>query len=167
MLSLGSNLGDRITHLQKACEKINKEIGEITSISAIYDTPPMGFNAPQSFLNICLSCLTPYSPEKCLEKIHNIEAEMGRIRVDGSYTSRTIDIDIIFFNSLIKSDESPLIPHPSYHVRKFVLIPLNDLDPLFRDPRDQRTVNQILSACPDHSEIHKFKKKSFRFNINF
>lgn len=163
VLSLGSNLGDREMHLRTACTAIREELGEILALSSVYDTPPLGFQAEQSFLNLCILCSTAYSPEESLEIIHAIEARMGRIRVEGRYISRTIDIDILFYNSLIRSNAPPLIPHPSFHLRKFVLLPLNDLDPQMRDPRDQRTVKEILNDCPDHSEIHLFKNFLFPF----
>lgn len=164
VLSLGSNLGDREAHLTQACELIREKIGEIVSFSSVYDTPPMGFHAPQSFLNMCVCCTSIYSPQESLNIIHEIEAQMGRLRVEGTYISRNIDIDIIFFNSIVRSHEAPLIPHPSFQLRKFVLLPLNDLDPNLRDPRDQRTVKEILTACDDQSEIHLFKKNLLPFH---
>jgi 2-amino-4-hydroxy-6-hydroxymethyldihydropteridine diphosphokinase len=158
VLSLGSNLGDREGHLKEACVHIEEKIGKITALSRIYDTPPLGFEASQSFYNVCLVCETALSPEAAIETIHGIEAEMGRVRVEGQYVSRTIDIDIVFFNTLIRSENAPLLPHPSYHLRKFVLLPLNDLDSEMRDPRDGRSVKMLLADCPDQSEIHPLKK---------
>ncbi len=161
VLSLGSNIEDRLGHLKSACELIAQNIGPIDEYSHIYDTPPMGFEAETTFLNMCLQCQTALSPEALLERIHTIEQQMGRIRLGGGYTSRTIDIDIVFYGNLIRPSENPVIPHPSYHLRKFVLTPLNDLDTPWQDPVSHLPVDQLLQNCPDDSILYFFRKKDF------
>lgn len=151
--SLGSNLGDRLSHLHNACAAIEAQIGKIQHLSPVYETPPWGFDAETAFLNMCATCFTTLSAEETLEEIHRIEKEAGRIRTGAGYISRTLDIDIIFFGEETRTDHVPLLPHPCFRERKFVLVPLNDIAPNYTDPVSHLTVSQLLEMCPDDSPI--------------
>ncbi|OFZ61337.1 MAG: 2-amino-4-hydroxy-6-hydroxymethyldihydropteridine diphosphokinase [Bacteroidetes bacterium RIFCSPHIGHO2_02_FULL_44_7] len=161
VLGLGSNLGDRIANLQEACLRIEQEIGPITSYSSVYDSPPLGFEATSTFLNMCITCATPFFPQTVLTKIQSIENDLGRIRSETGYISRTLDIDIIFFNHLVLTEGPALIPHPAFRERKFVLLPLNDLDASFMDPVTHLTMKELLYTCSDDSLISCSKKNLF------
>lgn len=161
ILGLGSNLGDRIANLQQACLQIEQEIGPIEAYSSVYDSPPLGFEATTTFLNMCIRCTTELPPDAVLAKIHAIEHDLGRVRSENGYISRTLDIDIIFFNHLIQTTGPALLPHPAFRERKFVLLPLNDLDPNFIDPVSLLTVKQLLQNCGDNSLVSCSKKNLF------
>ena len=156
VLSLGSNLGDRTSYLQQATQQL-KSFGEITGISSTYETPPVGFEADTNFLNICIELDTHLSPKDLLSGIHSIESEMGRIRSEEGYISRTIDIDIIFFGEQILQSETLHIPHPSFRERKFVLKPLIDLGIHRTDPVTHLTVEQLLNNCIDKTPISVYE----------
>lgn len=161
ILGLGSNLGDRIANLQQACLRIEQEIGPINAYSSVYDSPPLGFEAETTFLNMCIRCTTSLPPDAVLTRIHAIENDLGRVRSKTGYISRTIDIDMIFFNQLIQTTGAVLIPHPAFRDRKFVLLPLNDLDANFIDPVTHLSVKQLLQKCVDKSLISCSKKNLF------
>ena len=158
-LSLGSNLGDRLNNLQLACHQLSEKVGEIIKISSVYQTPPFGFHAENDFLNTCLLIETEYDPLDLLQLLNSIETDLGRDRGDRGYTSRTIDLDIIFFNDLVFESEKLTIPHSRFRERKFVLLPLNDLEPDKLDPETHLTVKQLLECCNDISNIFAFQKQ--------
>eukprot|EP01093_Parvamoeba_rugata_P013164 TRINITY_DN3994_c0_g2_i1.p1 TRINITY_DN3994_c0_g2~~TRINITY_DN3994_c0_g2_i1.p1 ORF type:complete len:136 (-),score=22.29 TRINITY_DN3994_c0_g2_i1:5-412(-) len=122
-LSIGSNLGDRLLLLQKAIFEIGKVAGEIRQVSAIYETPSWGFEG-EDFFNACLELQTLLSPEDLLSQLLTIETNFGRERKDGDgYQSRTLDIDIIYYEKEIIDTENLTVPHPKMQERKFILKP--------------------------------------------
>lgn len=145
-LSLGSNLGDRIKLLEKSIAELNHQ-GKVIRCSKVYETPPWGFESQDHFLNICLEYQTPLTPFELLDRINEIEFDLGRIRnPSAGYESRPIDIDIIFFNNLQMDSERLTIPHPEYSKRIFVLAPLNDLVPNHRDLLLKKTISELHST---------------------
>ena len=159
-LSLGSNLGDRFNTLQAAVKRINDSLGWVTNISAIYETEPVGFKSPTLFLNACVQIETDLEPQELLKKINEIENEFGRFRKsNGGYISRTLDIDILFYNHIIIDNEFIKIPHPRLKERLFVLTPLSDLDENLIDPISGLTVGELLKKCPDTSQLLTFNLK--------
>jgi deoxyguanosine kinase len=157
-LSIGSNLGDRYFNLQNAISEISKRIGKVRAVSPIYETEPIGFESTELFLNACLQLESSKSAIQILELLQEIEIEAGRIRSQNQgYISRIIDLDIIFFNNEIITTNNLNIPHPSFRDRLFVLLPLNDLNSQFIDPKTTSTVKKILEKCTDNSKITKVK----------
>ena len=103
-------------------------------ISKFYKNPAIGFDG-NSFVNICVEVVTHLSPNELLNTLLNIENEYGRKRLkSGEYSSRIIDIDIIFYENLSINQNGLVIPHPRMHSRHFVLIPMCDLNPDFIHP---------------------------------
>ena len=94
-LSIGSNLGNRNLNIASALEMIGNHIGAVTGLSSLFETTPWGFESEERFLNMVVSVDTDLEPKMVLEKIHDIEASLGRVRAAGQYISRTIDIDIL------------------------------------------------------------------------
>ena len=157
-LSLGSNLGDRYFNLQNAVSEISNQIGKITAISPIYETEPIGFSSTDLFLNVCVQIESSKNAFQILEILQKIEIEAGRIRSQNQgYISRIIDIDIIFYNQEKIETSNLLIPHPYFNERLFVLLPLNDLNSQFVDPKTSLTIKQLLDKCNDNSKITKIK----------
>ncbi len=156
-LSLGSNLGDRIQHLLDAQNEINKNVGEIISVSQVYENPPSGFDAEQDFLNMCIQLSTDLSPLELLEAIKQIEQEQGRtLSSKDGYSSRCIDIDIILYTNCVFQSEKLTVPHPHFRKRMFVLLPLNDIALNEIDPETMLTIEQLIDNCSDQSTMRIF-----------
>ena len=154
-LSIGSNLGDRLNHLQFGVNEL-QPLGLIEKISCIYETEAIGFETDNLFLNACLILRTRLSPEELLIKIHAIESAAGRVRIgDGKYHSRPLDIDIIFFNQDVFQSENLTIPQPKYAERKFVLLPLNDLSENLTDPVSKTSIKTLINDCLDLSKVEQ------------
>ena len=164
-LLLGSNQGDREGNLLKACAGISQRIGNIINRSSVYETEPWGFEDSTWFYNQALEIETELSPERMLEEIHGIEKELGRTREAPSnysgcscstgYSSRTIDIDILFYGSKIHFTEDLMIPHPRLHERKFTLLPLDEIAPGFIHPVYRKPVSGLLQHCIDEGSVNR------------
>ena len=151
-LSLGSNLGDRIGLLKSAVELLEQKYGVVTK-SPVYTSPPWGFKSKNEFLNMCVSFVSSESPQNVLQHCLDIEDGLGRERnktVDG-YTSRIIDIDILYFGVRLIEEANLHVPHHHLYRRKFVLLPLNDIAPDFIDPFRNKSVSILLNECEDSS----------------
>lgn len=155
-LSIGSNLGDRVTAISESLELIQKHAGDILSISKWYETEALGFDSENKFINLCIKIETLLSPFQLLMNLNDIEKELGRKRNGKGYIDRTIDIDIIFFEERQFETKFLTIPHPHFQSRKFVLQPLTDIAGRFIDPRSHLTIRQLLKNCTDQSEIYPF-----------
>ena len=154
-LSLGSNLGDRYLNLQKALLLIARNTGLITKVSSVYKNDAIGFDG-EFFLNACILLQTKKSPLEVLENLQKIEIELGKQKNDtGVYTSRTIDLDIIYFNDIILSSDELSIPHQRMVERNFVLKPLSDIAPQFYHPAEQKDTRNLLQECKDKSLLLK------------
>jgi 2-amino-4-hydroxy-6-hydroxymethyldihydropteridine diphosphokinase len=128
-LGLGSNLGDREKQIHYAVEKINERIGTVVSLSSFYETDPVGFTSEYLFLNAACHVKTSFQPLEILAITQQIEQELGRTAksVDKQYADRTIDIDLLLFDSLILHTNELTLPHPTLHERDFVLLPLAEI----------------------------------------
>jgi 2-amino-4-hydroxy-6-hydroxymethyldihydropteridine diphosphokinase len=154
--SIGSNLGDRISNLRNAVHELSEHVGQVTNVSPVYESEPVGFESNDQFLNACVKVETELSPQEVLATIHRIENKMGRIRnPDGSYASRTLDIDIILYGQKVLSSHELRIPHPLYKDRLFVLLPLTDIDPHLIDPLSGIAISTLLKSCGDTSGISR------------
>lgn len=158
ILSIGSNIGDRYSLLQKSLQEITIQLGKVNAISPIYESKALGFESEDLFLNMCIQIETPLTPIETLTILQDIEKKNGRVRFsNSSYSSRPLDIDIIFFNDLILDLPNLQIPHPRYTERLFVLIPLNEILKNQIDPRTFLTVAKVLSNCRDKSILTKYQ----------
>ena len=157
-MALGTNLGDRFEHLQSAVKAIFNRLGTITKISAVYQTPAIGFDGAD-FLNCVLALKTYHEAQDVLAEILNIEKALGRQRSNsGGYTSRAIDIDILFYDTIVINQDNLQVPHPQISNRKFVLQPLVDLAPELLHPVFQKTLATLLLETPDSSVIEQQSK---------
>jgi 2-amino-4-hydroxy-6-hydroxymethyldihydropteridine diphosphokinase len=154
-LGLGGNIGNLPVNFQKVKKRIDEECGKIIATSSIYMTPPMGFESNDFFWNQVVEIESLLQPEEILFKIRAIEKELGRMHVQGEYTSRPMDIDILYFDDKIIKTENLKVPHPRIPERKFVLVPLVELAPDFKHPFFGLTNFQLLGKCSDRSVIEK------------
>ena len=157
-LCLGGNIGDREKALQLALTKINATAGKIITKSAIYETEAWGVENQQAYLNQCVKIETTHSPEDLIATLLNIEKSLGRERsFNHIYESRTLDIDILFYNDFVVNKDHLVIPHPRLHLRKFVLIPMNEISQDYLHPILNKTIFSLLKECEDTSEVNHFK----------
>jgi len=142
---LGTNLGDKERNLCTAIDKIRERIGKVTSQSAFYASEPWGFESANSFLNAVVCAETSISPLQLMEETQKIEKEIGRNKksVDGLYSDRVIDIDILLYDDLILSTENLTIPHPLMTERLFVMKPLCEIAPELVIPGTEKTVQSF------------------------
>ena len=128
VLSLGTNQGNRLRNIENCIELIHQEVGTVIKISKLYETPSWGFEG-DAFYNCVLVVNTFSSAHKILDQILNIEQQLGRVRdTTLEYQSRIIDVDLIAFNEEIIDAEKLQVPHPLMQNRKFVLLPMLDLN---------------------------------------
>ncbi len=147
-LSLGSNKGNRSVLINKATDEIEKKIGIIISRSSMYQSKSWGFNS-NDFYNICLLIDTDIEPKSLLINLKKIEKSMGREDIDGSYSDRFIDIDILFYDNIIIDSEDLKIPHPKIEIRKFVLVPMLEIADDYMHPILNKTINELDNDCDD------------------
>ena len=128
-LSLGSSMGNKKGYLDAAIKKLDETRGvTVEKVSEYISTAPYGGVAENEFLNCAICVSTVLTSHALLDEIHRIEKECGRVR-DKHWGDRTLDIDIIFFGDKTLCDETLTIPHPDYHNRDFVKIPLKSIAP--------------------------------------
>lgn len=156
ILGLGTNLGDRAQNLVTALDHIRMQVGSIVRCSGVYETEPWGFESESSFLNLAISVETTLNPSGTLGRLLMIEALMGRLREGKGYSSRIIDIDILFFSDLIINEGDLIIPHPKLHLRRFVLKPLSDIEPGLIHPVFNKTINALLCDCQDNTIVNPY-----------
>jgi len=152
-LSLGSNLGNRLENLRKARALLAEEAGRINAVSDVYETEPWGHHCNCTFFNQVIELETLQDPLNLLSTIQQIEMRCGRVRSEKQYAARTIDIDILFYNTEHMVTGNLVIPHPLLHLRQFVLIPLADIAPSFVHPLLGITVKDLLDSCNDDKKI--------------
>ena len=152
-VGLGTNLGDKEQNLRDAVQKIEEQVGKVISLSAFYVTAPWGFTSENSFLNAAACVDTDLSPLAVLQETQAIERELGRTKksVDGVYSDRLIDIDLLFYEDLVLSVTSPTgvelnLPHPLMTERDFVMLPLAEIAPELVHPVFGKTMKEISSG---------------------
>lgn len=151
ILSIGSNQGNRLDNMERSLEMIHREIGTIIKVSKLYETPSWGFDS-DAFYNCALVLHTFASAHKILEQILNIEKRLGRVRGDTlEYQSRIIDIDLITFDETIIDTEELHIPHPLMQNRRFVLLPMLELNLDWMHPVLHKKIPELLEISPDQS----------------
>jgi 2-amino-4-hydroxy-6-hydroxymethyldihydropteridine diphosphokinase len=151
VLSLGTNQGNRIHNIENGLQLIHREIGTIIKVSKLYETPSWGFES-DAFYNCVLVVHTFSSAHKILEQILNIEKRLGRVRGDAlGYQSRIIDIDLIAFNEEIIDTEELQVPHPLMQNRRFVLLPMLDLNLDWIHPVLHKKTAELVEVSPDKS----------------
>jgi 2-amino-4-hydroxy-6-hydroxymethyldihydropteridine diphosphokinase len=156
-LCLGGNIGDRKMALKHALSKIEEQIGKISDQSSIYETEAWGVENQQAYLNQCVEVKTTLSAFSLIESLLLIEKELGRMRtISATCEPRTIDLDILFYNHDIINECKLIVPHPRLHLRKFVLIPLNEIAPNYLHPLLNKTIFSLLSECNDSSDVKQF-----------
>lgn len=155
-LSLGTNLGNRINYLQKALELLNNRGCSVVNVSPVYESTPIGFSSEDLFLNVAVLIRTRYTPFELLQILKGIENDLGRTKKSTKhYESRVIDLDIIFYGTSRIQSEELTVPHPLYHERLFVLLPLLDIDPNLCDPATRKLIKEYINPILPQQIISK------------
>lgn len=150
VLSLGTNLGNRLQQIEIAIALLHRKAGTVVKVSALYETPSWGFESTP-FYNCALLLHTQKEAKALLETCQAIELEMGRTHTKAGYEARIIDIDVIAFNEEIISTNTLQVPHPLMQDRLFVLLPMRDLQLDWRHPILQKHLPDLLKAAEDKS----------------
>ncbi len=151
-LLLGGNIGNTEALLKEAINHISK-LGEVTAKSRIYASEAWGFESDNNFLNIAIIIKTEFAAEELLLELQQIENKMGRIRLGNGYSSRTMDIDILFYDDIVLKSEKLEIPHPRLHQRMFTLMCLMDISPNYNHPVFNTTITELTKSCTDNIKV--------------
>lgn len=154
-LGIGGNIGDKRKNFQQVHVLIEKKLGKVLKKSSVYETPPWGFQSEDAFWNEVMLIETKLEAEEVLWRINEIEAFFGRKRGKERYSSRQMDIDILYFNDEYFETKTLIIPHPKIQERRFVLIPLAEIAPDFKHPLLRMNSLEMLGNCLDKSMIKK------------
>lgn len=148
IIAVGSNMGDRLSYIQKTGEFLESlSEGEIQK-SSIWESEPIG-GARYTFLNCVAKIITSLEPEILLKKVKEFEQACGRQKNPVRWGPRVIDLDLIAFADLVIQKEDLIIPHPEFKNRLFVLLPLQEVDSDWRDPVDQKKIGELIDDAPN------------------
>ena len=146
---LGTNLGDRLLNLSKAKTLLKQSIGNIICQSFVYESEPWGYVDSLSYNNQVLQIQTKLSAVEVLQLCLSIETKMGRIRTKEGYESRIIDIDLLFYGQEIVQTKDLILPHPEIQNRRFVLVPMCEIESGFVHPVLKQSMETLLKECTD------------------
>ena len=166
-IGFGSNVGDRVDFCDRAVTLLSLlPHSHVVGVSLLYETEPVNDHAQPGdgwFLNGVVQLETDVTPKSLLAILREIEHALGRDE-DNRSGPRTMDLDILFYGQRVINEPDLVVPHPRMHQRRFVLMPLSELDPLFLHPSLQRTVNQLLAEVGKQPEVHLlFPQPSTRY----
>jgi 2-amino-4-hydroxy-6-hydroxymethyldihydropteridine diphosphokinase len=154
-LGLGSNVGDSAGHLRAAVELLEAEGIEVDAVSSLYVTEPVGEILDQpDFLNAAVRIRTDLEPEKLLDACKRVEAERGRTLDAPRHSPRPLDVDLLLLGDLELSTERLTLPHREVTSRRFVLVPLLELDPNLALP-DGKQLAEALSALHGTERVER------------
>ena len=151
-LGLGSNVGDRRAHLLEAVRVLPSHGVQVVASSSVYETEPVGLVLDQrDFYNACLRVDTSNGPVELLDACKAVERSLGRTPGGVRHGPRPIDVDVLLLDDLEFRSERLTLPHPEVTSRRFVLVPLLELDPSLTLP-DGRALADALAALGDDSQ---------------
>lgn len=158
LLSLGTNLGDRLAYLRAAVAELRTTVPHTAfAVAPVYETAPV--DVPDeykalNYLNTAVAIETNLPPEELSRIIHLTEDKLGRVRT-GYHSPRTVDIDLIACGEAVRNSPELTLPHPRATQRRFVLQPLSDLCPDFILPGHSKNIAELLALLPENQEIRR------------
>ncbi|WP_163716373.1 2-amino-4-hydroxy-6-hydroxymethyldihydropteridine diphosphokinase [Mangrovibacterium lignilyticum] len=154
-LLLGGNLGNKEQIFSQARKRLQEELGAISQLSSVYETEPWGFESEDLFWNQVVVIETALMPKEVLVHTKAIELELGRIRKAARYSSRLIDIDLLFYDDLVLHEPNLELPHPRMIDRRFVLEPLAEVAADFLHPVFKQNIVSLLEDCGDQLQVKR------------
>lgn len=152
-LGLGSNEGDRRSHLRAAIELLGERGMEVEAVSSVYETEPVGEVLDQpDFLNAAIRIRTELEPEALLDLCKQVEAERGRALGAPRHSPRPLDVDLLMLGDLQLKTDRLTLPHPEVTSRRFVLMPLLELNPDLALP-DGTSLAKALDALGELERV--------------
>lgn len=159
LVAIGSNMGDRVAHLQAGVSCLEKLTVRPLRLSNVYESEPIGPGSGP-FLNAVVSLWTSKYPGELLPILKRCESERGRDPNSPRWTDRQLDMDIIGWGRRKFRTAELQVPHASYHDRLFVLLPLRDVSPAWTDPATDRSIDELVaSAMPMQIQVTGYKLK--------
>jgi 2-amino-4-hydroxy-6-hydroxymethyldihydropteridine diphosphokinase len=157
-VGLGSNLGNRAGHLLLAVRGMLDAGLDVIRLSSIYETAPVENENQPAFLNMVAELRGPTlpSPEQLLARLLRIEYALGRTR-EVPMGPRTIDLDLLLVKDEQLNTQFLTLPHPRLHLRRFVLVPLNELVPNLVHPVLKKPVRELLAHTDDKARVLRWK----------
>ena len=153
-LGLGSNVGNRRANLERAVEALPLHGVSVTASSSVYETEPVLVPDQRDFYNACIQIETGHDPERLLDECKAVERELGRREGGTRYGPRPIDLDVLLLDGQQYSSARLTLPHPEVRWRRFVLVPLLELDPELTLP-DGTRLSDALAALRDTQRVER------------
>lgn len=146
-IGIGSNVGDRVGFCRRAVDELRNAPGvSVEATSSLYETHPIGGPPQRSFINLVVKATTDLMPRELLDRTQGIETKLGREPSDIHWGPRVVDLDILTFGDEKVSEPDLEIPHPQMTQRRFVLVPLLEIDPDASDPWGARYADHLDEA---------------------
>jgi len=157
-VGMGSNLGDRAGNLLLGVRALLAADLEIIRLSGIYETEPVGVIEQAAFLNMVaeLRGATLPAPEQVMALLLRVEDALGRER-EGVMGPRTIDLDLLLYGDETCDTQFLTLPHPRFHLRRFVLVPLAELAPTLVHARLHQSIAELLESLDDKSKVKRWQ----------
>ena len=159
VISLGSNLGDRQGLIHSALDALRElPDSEVSKVSSLYETAPVGKTDQPCFLNAVLKLRTGLTARDLWRHMQRIERELGRLRKE-RWGPRTIDLDLVLYGNQVIEEKDLTVPHPRYRERAFVLIPLLEIAPELTDPESGKKIREFLEERCEGQEVALYLPK--------
>ena len=155
-ISLGSNMGDRLSNIQQAVSSLSMHSQiNLIKTSSFYETEPWGNKNQDWFLNAAIALDTDLSCKELLEYCQNIEVQLGRVRSQKEkWSQRAIDIDILMYDDkIIPLGDELTVPHPLMHLRAFVLVPMLEVKADLVHPVFKKTISELYDELENPEDV--------------
>lgn len=151
-IALGANLGRREESVLRALRRLEtRGAGRVLRISSLYESAAAGMGVAPPFINAVAELVPLLRPPDLLERMQAIEAEFGR--TGGHNQSREIDLDLVAFADEVTDSSALVLPHPRFHERAFVVIPLSEIAPTFFHPKTLWPIGELVAALADAGSV--------------
>ncbi len=158
-IAFGSNKGDKLLNMQTALQEIIADTNNsFVKCSSVYETKPFGYKEQDNFYNAAIEIKTSHELIELLDKLKYIEIKLGR-KTGERWGPREIDLDILFFNDLVFSNERITVPHKEILNRDFVLVPLCEIAPDYYHPVLNQKICDICISDSEETVISKIQQK--------
>ena len=155
-LGLGSNVGDRRAHLEEAVAALPAHGVTVVASSSVYETEPVGLVLDQrEFFNACIRVETDHGPDELLRACKDVERGLGREPGGVRHGPRPLDVDVLLLDSLVYESDRLTLPHPEVTSRRFVLVPLLELDPDLALPDGTRLADALERLGDAGQEVRR------------